>query len=79
MGEEADDLVDMALKTMPSVLVPVRYHDLTIQQRFDLTAFEFGRFVRPIHCVHSVDNSYNGVAFYTHPEVGAHLKSRLSA
>ncbi|QTH80427.1 hypothetical protein PA10_00229 [Pseudomonas phage pPa_SNUABM_DT01] len=64
LGEEADDLVDMALKTMPSVITPVRYSDLTIAQRFDLTAFEFARFMRPIHCVDSVDNSYKGAPFY---------------
>ncbi|MNM23081.1 hypothetical protein D3C81_334710 [compost metagenome] len=70
LGEEADESIDLALRSMPSVLTPIAYKDLTAQQRFDLTAFEFARFTRPIHCVDSVENSYNGVAFYTNFKLG---------
>lgn len=70
LGEEADDSIDLALRSMPSVLTPIAYKDLTAHQRFDLTAFEFHRFTRPIHCVDSVENSYNGVAFYTNFKMG---------
>ncbi|MNB61089.1 hypothetical protein D3C87_885620 [compost metagenome] len=70
LGEEADEAVDIALRSMPSVVTPIAYKDLTAQQRFDLTAFEFHRFTRPIHCVDSVENSYNGVPFYTHFKLG---------
>lgn len=70
LGEEADESIDLALRSMPSVLTPIAYKDLTAQQRFNLTAFEFARFTRPIHCVDSVENSYNGVAFYTNFKLG---------
>jgi hypothetical protein len=70
LGEEADESVDIALRSMPSVLTPIAYKDLTAQQRFDLTAFEFARFTRPIHCVDSVENSYKGVPFYTNFKLG---------
>ncbi|MNO21506.1 hypothetical protein D3C76_112800 [compost metagenome] len=74
LGEEADLLVDKALKAMPSVITPVRYADLTAQQRFNLTAFEFPRFTRPVHCVNSVDNTYNGSAFYPDLEISKQFK-----
>lgn len=70
LGEEADESVDLALRSMPSVSTPIAYKDLTAQQRFDLTAFEFHRFTRPIHCVDSVENAYAGVAFYTNFKLG---------
>jgi hypothetical protein len=61
----AVETLDIAMRNMPSVPAPVPYNRLSIQQRFDLTAFEFARFVRPIHCVNSVDRMYRCEPFYT--------------
>jgi len=65
LPETADDGIYLALKGMPTVAAPVYYSALTMQQRFDLSAFEFPRFTRPIHCVQSVTNILDGVPFYT--------------
>lgn len=70
LGEEADEAVGRALEIAPSVLTPILYKSLTVQQKFDLTSFEFKRFTKPIHCVDSVSSSYAGIPFYTNPKVG---------
>lgn len=69
-GEDQDDIIDLTLRSMPSVAVPVSYKDLTDHQRFELTAFEFARFTRPIHCVQSVNSTYKGTPFYTRFKLG---------
>lgn len=66
----AIETLDLALRNMPSVAAPVAYNRLSIQQRFDLSAFEFARFTRPIHCVKSVDRMYRGDPFYTDNKFG---------
>lgn len=66
----AVETLDIALRNMPSVPAPVQYSRLSIQQRFDLTAFEFARFTRPVHCVDSVDNAHKAKPFYTNTEFG---------
>ena len=65
LGEADDDGIALALKCMPNIPAPIHYNNLTIQQRFDLTSFEFPRFTRPIHCVDSVANMQDCVPFYT--------------
>jgi len=70
LGEEADDAIELALRLMPSVLTPLAYKDLDVDQRFKLTSFEFSRFTRPFHCVTSVENSYKAAPFYTDPNFG---------
>lgn len=74
LGEEADEAVGRALDNTPSVLTPIAYKSLTVQQKFDLTYFEFNRFTKPIHCVDSVTSSYSAIPFYTNPNVGNVLK-----
>jgi len=77
LGVEHDDAIELALRLMPSAPAPIAYQNLTIQQRFDLTAFEFGRFTRPIHCVKSVANMLDGTPFYTSRNFGATFDSAL--
>ncbi|MCY1290577.1 hypothetical protein D9M68_19170 [compost metagenome] len=71
----AIETLDLAMRSMPSVPAPVAYSRLSIQQRFDLTAFEFARFTRPIHCVKSVDRMYRNEPFYTDHEFGITYKT----
>lgn len=69
-GEEQDDAIELALRCMPSVPAPILYQNLSIQQRFDLSGFEFCRFTRPVHCVHSVTNMHDAIPFYTARDFG---------
>lgn len=69
-GEDQDEIIDLTLRSMPSVAVPVSYKDLSDFQRFELTAFEFARFTRPVHCVQSVNSTYKGTPFYTRFKLG---------
>jgi hypothetical protein len=76
----AIETLDLAMRNMPSVPAPVPYGRLSIQQRFDLTSFEFARFTRPVHCVNSVDRMQRGEPFYVDIPTGpTYLASRLPA
>lgn len=75
LGEADDDGIALALNCMPTVAAPVYYSNLTIQQRFDLSAFEFPRFTRPVHCVDSVRNMLDAVPFYTTREFSKSFQS----
>jgi len=73
-GQENDDVIELALRTMPTVPAPVHYKNLTVQQVFDLSGFEFSRFTRPIHCVTSVTNMLEAYPFYTSDAFGETFK-----
>jgi hypothetical protein len=44
------DVIDHTLAMMPNVATSVNYIDLSVEQRFKLSAFEFCRYTRPVHC-----------------------------
>jgi hypothetical protein len=50
-GSEHDDLIMMTLTEQLGYLTSTQYKDLTVEQIFDLTAFEGQRFLRPVHDV----------------------------
>lgn len=69
-GEEYDDIIELTLRSMPSVPAPVMYCNLTVEQIFDLSGFEFTRFARPLHCVTSVTKMLEASPFYTSDHFG---------
>ncbi len=69
-GETYDDVIELSLRTMPNVPAPIHYKNLTVQQVFDLSGFEFSRFTRPVHCVKSVSNMMEAFPFYTSNSFG---------
>lgn len=69
-GVEHDDIIELTLRSMPSVPAPVMYSNLTVEQVFDLSGFEFTRFARPLHCVTSVTKMLEVSPFYTADHFG---------
>lgn len=64
-GTECDPAIDLALGLMPNTPVPISYRSLSIAQQLSLTAFEFTRFTKPVHCVESTKNMHENVPFYS--------------
>lgn len=60
----AVETLHLAMDAMPSMPVPILYSNLSIEQRFSLTSFEFSRFTRPIHCARSVADTINELPFW---------------
>ncbi|MNV96849.1 hypothetical protein D3C71_1918930 [compost metagenome] len=58
------ETIDHVLAMMPNVATSVSYLDLSVAQRFKLSAFEFCRYMRPVHCAESLDLLFKGVPFY---------------
>lgn len=56
--------IEGALSAMPNVATGVYYNNLSIEQCFTLSAFEFGRYIRPVHCPESLDMLLKALPFY---------------
>lgn len=58
------DVIDHTLAMMPNVPSAIAYGDLSVEQRFILSEFEFSRFMRPVHCAESLDLLFKAIPFY---------------
>lgn len=64
MPESSDDAIEMALRNMPIVPVPVRYSDLDTATIFSLSAYDSLRYFRPTHCPKSVELTMEAIPHY---------------
>lgn len=74
------EVIEHTLAIMPNVASSVAYSDLSIEQRFKLSAFEFSRYMRPVHCTESLDLLFKAIPFYERNQKPlAGMKSVVSA